>query len=278
MASTTRIDASAAAGELPDDMYIGFVDGLVADVVPVFFSAVTVTCGEVAAALSAKNPILLYGAIAPLFVAAGRLYFLNLHSRRIPSATVAIARKQEWTFSLGSLASLATLSLWTLLAFTLTDNSFTQFLGVSMTIAYAFNLMSRSYATYRGVNVQLVVGFVPLSFAFIVAGGWYPSAIIVGILPLVLYMKGYSNRLRANFMAVVAAQQRAATLAARLDTALNNMSHGLCMVDAHWAPHPRRMIKRSRSLAFAPGTTWSARMSTRSSEASAKAATSPRRN
>ena len=45
-------------------------------------------------------------------------------------------------------------------------------------------------------------------------------------------MKGYSNRLRANFMAVVAAQQRAATLAARLDTALNNMSHGLCMVDA----------------------------------------------
>ncbi len=92
--------------------------------------------------------------------------------------------------------------------------------------------MSRSYATYRGVNLQLVVGFVPLSAAFIVAGGWYPSAIVVGILPLVLYMKGYSNRLRANFMAVVAAQQRAATLAARLDTALNNMSHGLCMVDA----------------------------------------------
>ena len=101
-----------------------------------------------------------------------------------------------------------------------------------MTTAYAFNLMSRSYATYRGVNLQLVVAFGPLTAAMIVAGGWYPSAIVVGILPLVLYMKGYSKRLRANFMAVVAAQQRAATLAARLDTALNNMSHGLCMVDA----------------------------------------------
>ena len=101
-----------------------------------------------------------------------------------------------------------------------------------MTIAYAFNLMSRSYATYRGVNLQLVVAFGPLTAAMIVAAGWYPSAIVVGILPLVLYMKGYSKRLRANFMAVVAAQQRAATLAARLDTALNNMSHGLCMVDA----------------------------------------------
>ena len=232
MASTTRSDASAPAGELPDEMYIEFVDGLVADVVPVFFSAVAVTCGEIVAALSAKNLVLLSGAIAPLFAAAGRLYFLNIHSRSIPSATVAIARRQEWTFSLGALSSLATLSLWTLLAFSLTENSFTQFLGVSMTTAYAFNLMSRSYATYRGVNLQVVVAFVPLSLAMIVAGGWYPSAIVVGILPLVLYMKGYSNRLRANFMAVVAAQQRAATLAARLDTALNNMSHGLCMVDA----------------------------------------------
>ena len=232
MANTGRSDASAPIGELPDEMYIDFVDGLVADARPVFFSAVTVTCGEIAAALSAKNLVLLSGAIAPLLAAAGRLYFLNAHSRSIPSATAAIARKQEWTFSLGALASLATLSLWTLLAFYVTDNSFTRFLSVSTTIAYAFNLMSRSYATYRGVNIQLVVAFVPLGLAFVVAGGWYPSAIAVGILPLVLYMKGYSNRLRANFMAVVAAQQRAATLAARLDTALNNMSHGLCMVDA----------------------------------------------
>jgi diguanylate cyclase (GGDEF)-like protein/PAS domain S-box-containing protein len=232
MANTIPGDVSARAGELPDEMYIAFVDGLVADVVPVFFSAVAVSCGEIAAAVSARNLVLLSGAIAPLFVAAGRLYFLDIHSRSIPSATVEIARKQEWIFSVGALASLAALSIWTFLAFCLTQNSFTQFLGVSMTTAYAFNLMSRSYATYRGVNCQLVVGFVPLSFAMIVAGGWYPSAILVGILPLALYMKGYSNRLRANFMAVVAAQQRAATLAARLDTALNNMSHGLCMVDA----------------------------------------------
>ncbi len=231
MADNLRTDAFATPAELPDELYIAFVDELVADVVPIFFSAVAVTCGEIVAAVAVRSPVLLYGSIAPLFVAAVRLYFLNAHLRSIPSANVAIARKQEWTFSLGALASLATLSLWTLLAFCVTSNSFTQFIGVSMTTAYAFNLMSRSYATYRGINLQLVVAFVPLSLAMVIAGGWYPSAIFVGIVPLVLYMKGYSKRLRANFMAVVAAQQRAATLAARLDTALNNMSHGLCMTD-----------------------------------------------
>ena len=101
-----------------------------------------------------------------------------------------------------------------------------------MTIAYVFNLMSRSYTIYRGVNTQLLVAFVPLAAAMIVAGGWYPLGILVGILPLVLFMKGSAKRLRANFTEVIAAQQRAATLATRLDTALNNMSHGLCMVDA----------------------------------------------
>src|SRR5271166_4026946 len=231
MADNLRTDAFATPAELPDELYIAFVDGLVADVVPIFSSAVAVTCGEIAAAVAVRSPVLLYGSVAPLLVAAVRLNFLNAHLRSIPSANVAIARKQEWTFSLGALASLATLSLWTMLAFWVTSNSFTQFIGVSMTTAYAFNLMSRSYATYRGINLQLVVAFVPLSLAMVIAGGWYLSAIFVGILPLVLYMKGYSKRLRANFMAVVAAQQRAATLAARLDTALNNMSHGLCMTD-----------------------------------------------
>jgi diguanylate cyclase (GGDEF)-like protein len=101
-----------------------------------------------------------------------------------------------------------------------------------MTMAYAFSLMSRSYAIYRGVNLELVGAFLPLAMAMIIAGGLYPLGIAVGIAPLVLYMKAYAKRLRANFIAVVAAQQQAEMLAARLGMALNNMSHGLCMLDA----------------------------------------------
>ncbi len=40
----------------------------------------------------------------------------------------------------------------------------------------------------------------------IVAGGWYPFEIAIGFIPLILFMKGSANRLRANFLAVVAAQ------------------------------------------------------------------------
>jgi diguanylate cyclase (GGDEF)-like protein/PAS domain S-box-containing protein len=233
MADAPRSDTAKPTDQLPDDIYIAFVDGLLDDVVPiVLFSAIAVICGEVAAGIAAREPVLLYAATSQVAIAAVRLFFVRRHAQSVPSANVEIARKQERIFSFGALLSLFGLSLWTLLAFSVTDNSFAQFIGVSMTIAYAFSLMSRSYAIYRGVNMQLVAAFVPLSGAMIVAGGWYPIAIGVGILPLLLYMKGSSERLRANFKAVIDAQHKAATLAARLDTALNNMSHGLCMLDA----------------------------------------------
>ena len=54
--------------------------------------------------------------------------------------------------------------------------------------------------------------------------------IFVGLIPFFLFIKTSSVRLKENFLAEVAARQKVAMLATRLDTALNNMSHGLCMV------------------------------------------------
>ena len=245
MVESPRSDHSAPTDELPDEIYIGFVDGLLTDIVPVvLLSAVAVTCGELAAAVAAKNLILAVTAPAQLLIAAVRLQFAKRHARNIPSSTVAIARIREKIFSTGAVVSLTALSSWTLLAFCVTDNSFAHFIGVSMTIAYAFSLMSRSYAIYRGINLQLFGAFAPLSIAMIIAGGWYPVGIAVGIAPLVLYMKSYAKRLRDNFMAVVASQQEAAMLAARLDMALNNMSHGLCML----TPDGRLVLTNDQAL------------------------------
>jgi diguanylate cyclase (GGDEF)-like protein len=245
MGEARRSDPSASTGELPDAIYIGFVDGLLVDVVPVvLLSAVAVAVGELASAIAAKSLILAITAPAQLLIAAVRLHLARQHARSVPSPTVEIARMRERIFSAGALVSLTALSSWTLLAFCVTDNNFAHFTGVSMTIAYAFSLMSRSYATYRGVNGQLLGAFVPLSAAMIIAGGWYPLGIVAGIGPLVLYMKSYAERLRANFMAVVAAQQQAEMLAARLDMALNNMSHGLCMLN----PQGRLVLTNDQAL------------------------------
>ena len=93
MADAPRSDHSASNNELPDEIYIGFVDGLLADVVPiVLLSAVAVTVGEIAAAIAAKSFILAVAAPVQLLIAAVRLQFARQHARNIPSPTVEIAR------------------------------------------------------------------------------------------------------------------------------------------------------------------------------------------
>lgn len=231
MADAQRSDHSTPTNELPDELYIGFVDGLLADVAPVFLSAITATSVQIVNAIASGNKLLLAASAAQPAIAAIRLFHLHHLAKQAPSRTLETARRHEAVYAIGSCASLAQISLWTLLSFCVTREAFTQFLSATMTIAFAFGMLSRSYAIYRGFNLQLVIAFLPLSAAMFVAGGWYPVAIIVVFVPLIAFMKGYSTRLRSNFLGVVTAQQKAATLAGRLDTALNNMSHGLCMID-----------------------------------------------
>ena len=156
---------------------------------------------------------------------------MERHARDLPSANIHLARQRELTFAVGAISSIAALSLWTLAAFWVTELWFTRFLGATMTLAFAFGMLTRSFATYRGMNLQLIAAFVPLSVAMVVAGGWYPFEIAIGFLPLSLFMKGSASRLRANFLEVVSAKVQMETLAKRLDLALNNMSHGLMMID-----------------------------------------------
>src|SRR5271166_225846 len=90
---TRRSDTSTPTDQLPDEIYIAFVDGLLDDVVPVvLFSAIAVTCGEIAAAFASGQPVLFYAATSQLLIATFRLYFVRRHARSMPSASVEIAR------------------------------------------------------------------------------------------------------------------------------------------------------------------------------------------
>ncbi len=233
MTPTPQSDAPTLGDSLPDELYISFVDGLLIDAKSVFLSALAVTVIEIVGAISAGSLLLAGLSASQLIVAAGRLYFMNLHAQHLPSRTVEIARREERRFAIGAISSLTALSLWTLVAFWVTPVGFPCLLGTTMTIAYAFGMQTRSFAIYRGVAANLIAAYAPLSIGLIVAGGWYPVGIVVGFIPLILFMIGSSGRARANLLAVLAARAQSALLATRLDLALNNMSHGLMMVDAN---------------------------------------------
>jgi diguanylate cyclase (GGDEF)-like protein/PAS domain S-box-containing protein len=213
-------------------MYIAFVDSLLVEINGLILSIAAATAGAVVAALAAHSVSLwICAGLMPLGGAV-RLHFMKIHARNRPSASIDIARRRATGFVIGAVAYMALLAVWTFVAFWVADDGFTRFIAVTLTLTYAFGMWTRSFAIDSGINATILVAFVPLSSAMIVAGGWYPVAIFVVFIPLFLFIKGSSSRMKENFLAEVVARHQAAMLATRLDTALNNMSHGLCMVDS----------------------------------------------
>ncbi len=223
---------SGLVNKMPDALYIAFVDSLLVEVKGLILSIVAVTSAGIATAIAAHSVSLWICTALMLLVSLIRLHVMTLHARSRPSPNVAVARSRETKFVVGAVTYMALMAIWTLVAFWVTDDGFTRFLTAATTIVYAFGMWTRSFAIDKGINAQIIAAFVPLSAAMVVGGGWYPLAILVGFIPTFLFIKASSSRMKANFLAEVAARHQVAMLAGRLDTALNNMSHGLCMVDS----------------------------------------------
>ncbi len=229
----SRNPASSLPGnKIPDAMYMGFVDSHLVDIRALVLASLVVIAAQCVVAFVNHN-IWLWGCAASMaLVSVMRLYFMIAHARNRPSVDMKAARKREIEYAFGVMSYIAALGLWAFVTFCVTEDGFSRLLATTLAICYAFGMWTRSFAISRGNNLQILVAFVPLSAAMFVAGGHYPAAIVFGLIPLGIYVKASSERLRANFLAVVAAQSQSAMLAKRLDMALNNMSHGLVMVDA----------------------------------------------
>jgi len=221
-----------SAQELPDELYIGFVDSLLVEVRSLFFACTASVAAALVAAIASGSLALWICAGLMLLLSFVRMHFQLIHARNRPSPNLSTARKRERIFVAGATAHVALLSSWTVVAFATTDEGFVRFLATTVTVAYALSMWTRSFAFDRGMNVQLAAAFIPLSVAFLVGGGWYPSMIVVSLLPVMLFIKSSSNRLKGIFRAEIVERNRSALLARRLDMALNNMSHGLCMMNA----------------------------------------------
>jgi diguanylate cyclase (GGDEF)-like protein len=216
---------------LAEARYISLVDKLLVEVKWLVRYGAAASFAGVLAAAATQNTVLWIYAGLIFLTTCFRLLIMRWHARGRPSASVEIAEKYETAYALGVISFMGVLSTWTLAAFWVSDDAFVRCLTFSSTISYAFGMLARSFAINKGMNVQIAIGFVPLSAAMLISGGLYPLLIFILIAPLFLSIKASAVRLKGVFAAEVEARSEAAQLAERLDTALNNMSHGLCMFD-----------------------------------------------
>ncbi|QRM56713.1 EAL domain-containing protein [Sinorhizobium sp. BG8] len=111
-------------------------------------------------------------------------------------------------------------------------DSFAELACISVTLATMVSVVGRNYGSRRAVDYITLSACIPMVAGFLGLQDFYHAVLAVLILPFILTTRMMANGVRAFLYRNVLAAREIATIAERFDTALNNMPHGLFMLDA----------------------------------------------
>jgi diguanylate cyclase (GGDEF)-like protein len=224
---------TAAKQELPREIYISLVSSLFTDPRTLLVGAIgTISCALITAVKSG-DLLLWLCTLALIATACVRATDMRIFGRQGQLNNDAkLIRKWELRYVAGSSIYVSLLGTWCFIAFVSSSDPEIQLLSFSVTLANMIGVAGRNFGSNLLVNAQLLGMGLPLLSALLVTGRPYYAIYACILLPFFLSFKGISDRLRQIFLDAVVATRDVGLLAARLDTALNNMSHGLCMFDA----------------------------------------------
>ncbi len=218
---------------VPAEIYLAQVDSMFQEGRTLLVGYVTVVgsmlltfwrAGDVALVGTA----VLFTAIAALRAVGMRAYVRAKHNIK----TVEAARRWENWYGIGAASSLATLGMWCFLTLARLDDGYAQLVSFSITIAYVIGITGRNFASGRLVNIQIASVATPMIAALMIYGDIYYRAFALALFLFFLAVSLVCERLRRNLLDAVISGLEFSRLAERFDTALSNMPHGLCMLDA----------------------------------------------
>ncbi|HEY6735951.1 MAG TPA: EAL domain-containing protein, partial [Roseiarcus sp.] len=138
----------------------------------------------------------------------------------------------ERHYVVGLIAYLLSVGLLAVAAFAASDDAFVLTLAVSCAMTHALGIAVRNFAIRTGVGLQLSAVVIPLTVAFISEGGMFPLLVPLLLVPLCFFIYGSASRLRNILLSQIAFRTESERIANQFDFAINNMSHGMCMVSA----------------------------------------------
>jgi diguanylate cyclase (GGDEF)-like protein len=217
---------------LPPEIYVSLVNALYNDFRSLFVGAIAASGTALITAYKSGEALLYLCSLTIALVACARgLDVGRYQKRRARIVSIDEAAKWERRYVAGAAAHVMLLGMWCLVAFIKTSDPFVQIFSFALTLAYMIGISGRNFASNLLVLAQIVCAGVPMTAALLLVGGWYYAIFAFVLIPFFASLKFISDRLRRVLLDAVIAGRDVSLLAGRFDTALNNMPHGLCMVD-----------------------------------------------
>jgi diguanylate cyclase (GGDEF)-like protein len=221
-------------GVVPDDIYRAQVDAMFVDFRSVWIGAVA--AGLATLGVSFESADVIFAVIGCLLAVVGfaRCFLMVMYQRKkVSERGIAAARRWELMYVLGAALYVSLLGIGCVWAFAQGD-AYSRLSSLAVIAFFLIGIPGRNFASNLLVDVLLPLssGLIFLSLAL--AGGYYWCLFILVVIPSFITMRRISFRLRGVYLDALLKARDVSLLADRFDTALNNIPHGIAMLDSEW--------------------------------------------
>ncbi len=218
---------------VPKDVYLSFVSSLSGNRMTLLVGVIVhvATCLAVAAKTQYSIYILLSAAFLLVF---GVRMVIFRQFDRVDKQNLSHAGIERWERILvaSGACTTALLGIASGYAIFVVHDSFAELACISVTMATMVSVVGRNYGSRFAVDLQTLFCCLPMIVCSLLALDFYRGVLSIFLIPFWLTTRAMANGVREFLYENVIARREIASIADRFDTALNNMPHGLVMVDA----------------------------------------------
>jgi diguanylate cyclase (GGDEF)-like protein len=141
-------------------------------------------------------------------------------------------RRWENRYNIGGVCATLTLGIACGYAILVSRDAFAELACIAVTLATMVSLVGRNYGSARAVVVMSLSACGPIILGLLGLMDGYMALLAVLMVPFILTTWSMARGVRETLHKNVLAAREISTIAGRFDLALNNMPHGLFMLDA----------------------------------------------
>jgi len=251
MLTQKLIGTRKADAELTPEIHAALIDSLFAPIASLIIGATACSIIGAAVALRVDAPWIMAISVAILATGMVRVASALLYKKSKLRNSPAATKLWERVFEFGAWAFSTLLGLLCWLTITQTMDSSLQMAVIATSTGYAAAVSSRNAGRPFIAVGQLTLCTLPMSIALLLYPDWVHKAQGFVTLLFIYGMMDITLSIRDIIIQALTMTRKEAALAARFqeqanrfDIALNNMSHGLCMLD----PQDRLQVWNERFL------------------------------
>jgi diguanylate cyclase (GGDEF)-like protein/PAS domain S-box-containing protein len=218
--------------KLPDSVYKSVVSSLYADPISLAIGILCCIAGSLVLYYKTSDPTQLIFASIFFLIGSTRLLLTRAFNQNI-CLNSSIKSYQNWEnkYNITSTSYILLLGTWYASGLMRSVDPYVQLLSLSLILCYLIGIIGRNFASKKVVASQVIASIFMLIGSAIFFDNLYGIVLTLFLLPFLFAIQIMSSRLRGMLFRAEINSINNRTIANRFDVALENITHGIAMID-----------------------------------------------